>query len=254
MSKTLVLSLAAWGCAAVVVGQTADEVVARNVAARGGAEAWRAVQSMKTSGRMDVGRGMLVPFRLELKRPRRMRLEFEFGGATAVQTYDGTTGWKLMPFLGRSEAIPLSEEELRSAAGQVELDGPLIDYKAKGNKVELLGRESVEGREAFKLKLTLKSGAVRQIYVDAESGLETKLEATHKVRGAEKRLDTYFRDYRTVEGLAIPHVVESRVEGAAGSHKLAIESVQFNAPVADKRFAKPADTKPAGRAAQNTAR
>jgi hypothetical protein len=196
---------------------------------------------MRMSGRMDVGRGMAVPFRLELQRPRRMRLEFDFEGKTAVQTYDGTQGWKLMPFLGRSEAVGMSETELLTAAGQAELDGPLMDYRAKGHSVDLEGRETVEGREAFKLKLTLRSGAVRRVYVDVESGLETKVEATHLVRGKEKRLDTFFRDYRRVGALLIPHVLESRVEGAPANHKLVVTAVELDPPLAEARFGKPGE-------------
>lgn len=241
MPKTLAALLLVCCGVSVAAAQTADEIVAQNAAARGGAAAWRALQSMKMSGSMEVGRGLAVPFRLELKRPRRMRLEFEFEGATAVQTFDGVNGWKVMPFLGRSDATPLSEGELATAAGQAEIDGPLIDYRSKGHTLEFEGKDTVEGREAYKLKLTFKNGAVRRVYVDVQSGLEVKLEATHKVRGADKRLDTFLRDYRKVEGLMIPHVLESKVEGAPTSHKLTINVVELNKPLADARFGKPVE-------------
>jgi outer membrane lipoprotein-sorting protein len=108
MSKTLAAAALLGAVAAAAPAQTVDEIVAKNAAARGGAAAWRAVESMRCAGQMEIGKGMQVPFRLELKRPRKMRLEFEFDGKTAVQTYDGSAGWKLAPYLGRDAAEPLS--------------------------------------------------------------------------------------------------------------------------------------------------
>jgi outer membrane lipoprotein-sorting protein len=240
MSRTL--AIAALSCLGAVAApaQTVDEIVAKNTAARGGAAAWRAVQSMGFAGRMELGQGLLVPFRLELKRPRRMRLEFEFDGKTAVQTYDGTTGWKLSPHLGRESPEPLSEAELASALGQAELDGPLIDYVAKGNRLELEGTETVEGRPTHRVRLTPKSGAARHIYIDVETGLEALLETPYRLRKEEKPLRTYYRDYRAVAGLMVPHLLESRILGSPRSHKLTIDSVRVNPPLADSRFGKPA--------------
>jgi hypothetical protein len=241
MAKRLGLALALFAAAAAGSAQTVDEIAGKNAAARGGAAAWRAVQTLRFTGSMDVGRGMQVPFRLELKRPRRMRLEFDFAGSTTVQTWDGERGFKLAPFLGRDEPEPLSDAEAATAAGQAELDGPLIDYAAKGHRIELLGRETLAGRDTLKLALTLASGARRTVFVDAETGLETQVEAASRVRGEEKPLRTRFSDYRTVAGLVFPHLLESRVEGSPHSHRLTIATVEVNPPLADARFGKPAD-------------
>lgn len=235
--------LAAACAAAVPAGaQTAEEIVAKNVEARGGAAGWRAVTSMRATGRMEVGQGLSVPFRLELKRPRKMRLELDFDGRTAVQTFDGAAGWKLLPYLGRDAAEPLSGPELAAAAGQAELDGPLVDYQPKGHRVELVGREAVNDRDAYRLKVTLKTGAVREVYLDAETFLEAKVAATQRVRGEEKALGTLLRDYHRVAGLAIPYVLESRVEGAPASHTLTIAAVELNVALPDARFGRPAPT------------
>jgi hypothetical protein len=191
------------------------------------------------SGRMDVGRGMQAPFTLLLKRPRKMRLEFLFNGQIVLQAYDGTSGWALRPFLGDRGVEPLTAEELESAAGQAELDGPLIDYEAKGHRVELLGREKVEGRDAFKIAVTLATGAVRHLYLDAETFLEVKVDGTRRVGGTERRLETFFRDYRPVQGLLLPHTLETKVEGVPISQKLSVEKVELNAPLDDAIFAAP---------------
>lgn len=218
---------------------SAEEVVAKNVAARGGLDAWRAVQSLGMAGRMDAGRGMQIPFQLELKRPRKMRLEMKFQGETAVQTYDGAAGFKRMPFLGKPGAEALSAEELQAAASQAELDGPLVDYVAKGYRVELVGREPVEGRDAYKLKVTLGEDRVRHVWVDAETLLEAKVDGTRRVRGADRPLATYYRDYRQVAGLLVPHVLETGVEGAPSKQKLVIDTVVVNPALDDSRFGRP---------------
>jgi len=242
MSRAAGLALLGLCLAGTAGAQTAEEIVARNVAARGGLEAWRAVKSMTLTGHMDVGHDTKVPYRLELARPRRMRLEFEFSGATAVQTFDGHKGWKLMPFLGKREALPLTEQELSLSAGQAELDGPLVDYQAKGHRVELVGEEEVEGRKTTRLRITLASGAVRDVWIDAETGLETKYETTHLVRSEKRRLETYYRDYRSVGSLTIPHRIETRLEGASTSQQVTVEAVRFNDPLGDERFGMPALT------------
>lgn len=239
MSKTmLVAALAMVGLPTAGLAETVDELVARNVAARGGAQAWRAVSSLRLTGRMDVGQGMLVPYVLEQKRPRRMRLEIVFEGQTAVQCTDGERGWKLTPFRGRGEVEPLSDEELREAAGPADLDGLLFDYALKGTRVELLGRETVQGRDAFKLQVELSGGAVRRVYLDAESALEIKVEATKVVGTRDHKVETFYHDWQPVEGLLMPHRYETVMEGAE-PHLLLVESVRVNPPLDDSRFVKP---------------
>lgn len=220
--------------------QTVDELVARNVAARGGTKAWQAVSSLQLSGRMDVGKGMTVPYLLEQKRPGKMRLEFVFDDETAVQTFDGAAGWKLTPFRGRRNAEPMSDAELREAAGTSDLHGLLFDHAKRGHKVELLGREAVLGRDAFKLQVTLPGGAVRWVYLDAQSGLEVKAEALRKIGGRERRVETFYHDWRASDGLLIARRQETRTEGEKVSHPFTVHSVRVNPPLDDARFAMPA--------------
>lgn len=220
--------------------QTVDELVARNVAARGGAEAWREVSSLRLTGQMEVGDGMLVPYVLEQKRPRKMRLEFEFDGETAVQCTDGETGWKVMPFRGRTTPEPMTEAELSEAAGSADLYGLLFDYASRGHSVELLGREQVHGRDAFKLQVTLPGGGLRWVYLDAESGLEVKLEALRTLRGHKRRVETFYHDWEAADGLLIPRRQETQTEGEKEFHLLTVETVSVNPAIDDTRFAMPA--------------
>src|SRR5215472_361679 len=177
---------------------SAAEIVDKNVAARGGLQAWRAVQTLSLEGKLGAGgnhRGTLampmpnpkeltlphrpaeeaqLAFLMELKRGRKTRFELQFAGKTAIQVYDGTNGWKLRPFLNRMEVESYTAEELKIASTQSDLDGPLVDYAAKGTRIDLDGMEKVENRDTYKLKLTLKSGDVTHVWVDAQTFLETK--------------------------------------------------------------------------------
>lgn len=141
-----------------------------------------------------------------------MRLELQFNGQTAVQVYDGTNGWKLRPFLNRRDVEPFTPEEIKKASTQTELDGFLVDYAAKGTRVELDGIEQVEERDAYKLKLTLKNGEVKHVWVDAQTFLEAKVEGQpRRLDGTDHPVEVYYRDYRAVNGLQVPFVLETRV-------------------------------------------
>jgi outer membrane lipoprotein-sorting protein len=234
---------------------TAAQIVERNVAARGGSAAWKAVQTMSWKGKMGAGgttymtvspKGKLeqkereetqLPYRLEFKRPGKSRLELDFNGQTAVQVYDGVKGWKYRPYLGRDEWTPYSADELRQAAAEPGIDGYLIDYASKGATVELAGTDKVEGHAAYVLKVTRKDGQVRRVWVDGQSFLELKVDgAPRKLDGRLHAVEVYPRDYKQDQGLMIAHLQETTVEGVKKTEKVTIESVTVNAPLDDARF------------------
>jgi len=153
-----------------------------------------------------------LPFVMELARPRKQRFELKFNGQTAIQVYDGANGWKLRPFLNRREVEPFSPEETKIASTQADLDGPLVDYAAKGTRIEFVGIEKVEGRDTYKIKLTTKDGYSFHVWIDAQTFLETKIEGQpRRLDGTYHPVEVYFRDYRQVNGLLIPFVLETKV-------------------------------------------
>jgi len=244
----LVLSLAATFAAGAATAPaspapvTADQIVQKNIAAKGGLEAWRAVQSMSYSGKMDAGgkQNPLLPFWMELKRPRKTRVEIEFAHDKAVQVYDGANGWKLRPYLGRKQVEPFSQDELKAAAMESDLDGPLVDYAQKGTTVALEGIEQVEGHDTYKLKLSLKGGQARHVWIDAGTFLEVKIEGVpRRMDGKMRSVQVYCRDYRPVNGLTVPFLLESVVEGDKKPHRMIIETVVVNPNLEDARFTKP---------------
>jgi len=245
---------------------TAEQIVDKNVAARGGLAAWRAVQTLEMKGKMQAGgnnrQSMSVPgvgtkqdmqlvparpkeqvdlpFVMDLQRGRKQRVEIEFNGQTAVQVYDGTHGWKLRPFLNRHQVENFTPEELKAASAQSDLDGLLIDYAAKGSKVELSGVDDVQGRSAYNLTVTDKNGNARHVWVDAESFLEVRVEGTpRRLDGKYHPVSTYLRDYRSVNGLMMPFLLETAVEGVRDNEKIEVETIVSNPKLDEAKFAMP---------------
>ena len=221
---------------------TAAQIVDRNVAARGGLKAWRAVHTLTLSGRMEAGgkKNPALPFVMKMKRPHMTRLEIVFQGKTALQVYDGENGWKIRPFLGRNEVEPFTPAEARAASDWQELDGPLVDYAAKGTKVTLQGMETVEKHKTYKLQLTLRNGEERHVWVDASSFLELKMEGEPRMLdGKLRNVSIFYRDYKKENGLNIPHVLETVVDTGKQAHKMYIEHVAANEAMEDALFAKP---------------
>jgi outer membrane lipoprotein-sorting protein len=222
---------------------TAAQIADKNATARGGVKAWRAVKTLTLSGKLDAGgkKPTRLPFTMQAKRPHKQRVAVEFAGQTALQVFDGKDGWTYRPYLGRSGAEPFSPEELRKSATQDELDGPLLDYAAKGSKLELEGTEMVEGKANYRLKVTTKAGVERHVWVDGKTFLESKIEGNpHRFDGRMRGVQSYLGDYRSVDGLMIPFESETRIEGVrASSHKLTLEKVQINPTIEDSAFSKP---------------
>ena len=221
---------------------TADQIAQRNAQARGGLAAWRSLSAIQFQGQMDAGgkRNVRLPFTLQMKRPRHQRLAIEFEGKTALQVYDGQNGWKLRPFLGRDDPEPFSDDEKQKIAHQDDLDGPLIDYAAKGSRLELEGTETVEGKANYRLKVTGKDGHARHIWVDGTTFLETKIEGNpRRLDGRMHAVENYLRDYRQVGGLLIPYVSEAKVEGVPQTRKMTVEKVVLNPRLEDQLFGKP---------------
>lgn len=238
--RSLLFLLLAVALAPAARAQTVDEVLAKHYDAQGGLEKLRKIQTLRMLGRMEVGPGMEAPITMDKKRPKMQRMEFTFSGMTGVSAYDGTHGWQLMPFMGQKTAEPLSAEDAKQVEDQADFDGPLVDWKAKGHTVELVGKESVDGADAFKLKITKKSGQVEYYYIDAESYLAVKREGKQVARGTEVDTETLFGSYKAVDGLVFPYSLTMGAKGAEHHQTITIDSIAVNVPIDDARFAMPA--------------
>jgi hypothetical protein len=263
---------------AQVPSLTAAQVLEKHIAARGGAQAWKAVQGLQLTGKIDAGTGdnnvramkiveagkkatgrgtnaeiaaangpketgaqVQLPFTLDLQRPNKMRLEIMVAGKPAVQVYDGRQGWKLRPFLNRTDSEQFTKEEAKTEASRDDLDGPLIGSAAKGAKVDLEGSELVDGQPAYKLKVTQKNGDVKHVWVDAKTFLDVKIDGfPRRLDGKMRDVYVYQRDFRKVDGgVMIPFVQETMVDGYSDKHKLVIEKAAVNPHLDDTLFARP---------------
>jgi hypothetical protein len=232
--SAVILALAA--VASPASAPTLDDVVAQYVAARGGREALAAVRTLRMSGRATGDGGRVAIVRREIARPGRIRTEFVFQGTTGVYAWDGAAGWRVSPLDGRFEAEAMEAEDAAAAADQADIDGPLVEWKAKGHSIELMGPRPLPSGPAQELKLTLKSGAVRHVFVDAVTGLVVRTEATRRLRGRELTLETVFSDHRKVAGVTFPHAIETAVTGRPRRLRIVVETVEVNPPLDDTRF------------------
>jgi hypothetical protein len=184
----------------------------------------------------DPDKVVELPYRLEMKRPLKTRLEIDVNGKTAVQIYDGVHGVKIRPYLGRDAAEPYTPAELELAAAEQELDGPLVDHERKGTKVALDGIDKVNGSDAYKLKLTFKNGTVRHVWIDATSFLDVKMDGSRHLDGKTHIIETYLKNYKPVNGLMFPMQTETVIQGVPGSTKITVATVSVNPTLDDGRF------------------
>ena len=242
--------LAALGIAEALAAQTekptADELVARSIQARGGLEKIKSIQSMRMTGKMKLADETL-PTVLEIKRPSMTRWEFTFDGQTAVQAYDGKTAWMLMPFAGVTQPQKMSPSETADIELQADIDGPLVDAAAKGNTIEVVGREKIEGDvDAWHLKIKRKTGDTRDVYLDAKTYLQVLAVTKRSVDGKDVEIRSTIGDYRDVSGLMLPHSFEAAASGVDQTQSLKFEKIELNVPIDDSRFAMPSKPEPPG--------
>lgn len=227
----------------LALGQTVDEIVAKNVEAKGGLAAWQGVKSARMTAKLTISSPMgqmEAPIVMEFKAPNKLRVEFTMQGMTGIQVFDGEKGWSVMPFMGKPEPEPIAGDQLQELVERADFAGPLFDYKKKGHKLELLGEEDMEGTPSYKLKLTRKSGSVSTIYIDKEHFLDFMTVIKRKVRGNEMEVTNILGDFKKEGPLLIPHSIESSAGEGMGTQVVTLEKVELNIDLPDERFGKPA--------------
>ncbi|MFN2476689.1 MAG: hypothetical protein ABR526_10170 [Chthoniobacterales bacterium] len=216
---------------------TVNELVAKNVEAKGGAEALKSLGSVKLSGKLLVNGGRFeMAYAQTKKRPGEVRTEATVQGLTMVQAFDGKEGWKISPFQGRKDPEKMAPDDTKSLVEEAEVDGPLIDWQEKGSTVEYLGTEDVDGTQAHKLKVTRKNGDVSYVYLDPEHFLEIRVRTQRTERGAQVEVETDLGDYEKVGGVFVPFSVESGQKGDPDKQKIIIEKAEANVPADDSMF------------------
>jgi hypothetical protein len=241
-----VILLAAVSCLSVfTLAQTADELVEKNIQAKGGMEKIKAIKSVRITGKLTAGGGFNAQTAQINERPNLVRETFSLQGMTAVQAYDGTTGWQIQPFGGHKDPELMGEDDLRDLLLDADFDGPLVDYKEKGNTVEYLGHDVVDGDDALRLKVTLKDGDIIYYYLDPDTFLEIRKEVQEFIRGSVRESVVDMGSYKPVNGVMYPFSIAQGSKANPGAQTTTVEKVVANVPLDKAEFAVPASLKQA---------
>lgn len=216
---------------------TVDEIIAKNTQAKGGADKLKGMQTMQMSGKATV-QGMEVSMMVYSKRPNMTRQEVKIQDKTIVSAFDGTTAWAVNPMMGMDTPQELSGPQAESLKDQADFDGVLTDYKAKGHTVELVGTETIDGKKTYHLKVTKKSGQVQHYYLDADSGIDLRVQTTMEQGGQQMTIASDLSNYQPVNGIMVPFSLKQSVNGQPLMN-MTIDKVQFNVPMEDSLFKMP---------------
>jgi len=223
---------------------SADELVAKNVAARGGMEGIGAIKSLRLQGKMHIaGFGVDIDASQSYKRPGAYRFEGTLQGMTMVQSYDGKEAWRIFPFQGRKDPERTSADDAKELAEQADFEGAWVNAAAKGNKLEYVGSEDVDGTEAHKLTVKLANGDVQYVWFDPDAFLVIRTLKQRTVRGVERREESDYSDYEKVNGTYVAFATSSGGVGDTQKSTFTVEKAEANVALEDSWFAFPAGGK-----------
>jgi len=246
MRHTVMVLIAVFGFSVFACPQTAEELVTRNIQAKGGIDKIKSVKTRRMTGRLKGFRGRVAVIGQSNARPNRVRETFSMQGMTAVQAYDGSAGWQIQPFRGRKEPELMGEDTLRDLLLDADFDGPLVDSAEKGNTVEFLGHDTVDGDDALRLRVTLKNGDIVYYYLDPDTYLEIRKETQQFIRGSVRERVMDLGSYKPVNGVMYPFSFSEGPKSNPGAQVTTIEKVEVNMELPDSNFALPASLKAAG--------
>src|ERR1700685_2845339 len=235
-----VLVLIAVCCLATIsFSQTADELIAKNIQARGGMEKIKGIKTLRMRGKFEGGSGFTAAVTQENQRPDLIRETFSLQGMTAVQAYDGSAGWQIQPFGGRKDPQLMGEDDLRDLLLDADLDGPLVDYKEKGSTVEFLGHDVVEGDDALRLKVTLKNGDIIYDYLDPDTFIEIRREIQQFIRGSVRDRVMGLGSYKPVAGVMFPCSSPSGPKNNPDAQTYTMQKMEANVTIDPRDFMLP---------------
>ena len=220
--------------------QTADELVNKNIQAKGGLDKIKAAKTRMAVGKVKGARGRVAVFKQMNMRPDLVRQDLSIQGMTAVQAYDGSVGWQTKPFRGRKDPELMGEDTLRDLLLAADFDGPLVDYAEKGNKIEYLGHDEVDGDDALRLKVTLKNGDILYYYLDPDTYLEIRKEIQQFVRGSVRERVVDLGSYKPVDGVMYPFSISEGSKNNPDAQVISLEKIEANVALRDSDFALPA--------------
>lgn len=216
---------------------SADDIVAKNLAAKGGVEKLRGVTSVRTSGRMKSARGSVAVTNWT-KRPNWMRREIVADGQTQVIAFDGKTLWGINPLMSSQPQVITGPGADRTRQDADDFDSPLLDYKEKGSRIELVPGDG-EATGGPHLRVTKKNGSIQDLYLNPTTFLEDRITMEVEQGGRKAVVATELSNYKDVDGMMVPFTVRQTFNGQVQGEVL-YERIQFNLPLGDELFRMPA--------------
>jgi hypothetical protein len=240
MRHAVIVLLAVCCFGAVSHSQTADELIAKNIQARGGMEKMKAIKTLRITGKLDASGGFTASVGQENQRPSLIRETFTLQGMTQVQAYDGANGWQIQPFGGKKDPELMGEDDVRDLLLDADFDGPLVDYKEKGSTVEYLGHDVVDGDDALRLKVTLKNGDIIYCYLDPDTFIEIRREIHQFIRGSVRDRVMGLGSYKAVAGVMYPFSISQGPKDHPDEQTVTIKKIAVNVPIDPADFNLPA--------------
>ena len=234
----ILISLGCFGGASALA-QTADDLIARNIEARGGLERINAIKTIRVTGKIKGFGGRVMAMGEENARPDLVRVTTTMQGMTAIDAYDGTTGWQVEPFGGKKDPQLMGEDSLRDLLLDADFDGPLVDYKAKGSTVEFLGHDVVDGDDALRLKVTIKNGDIIYDYLDPDTYIEIRREIQQFIRGSVRERVESLGSYKPVAGVMFPFTIATGSRNNPDAQTITVQKMEVNVPIDPADFALP---------------
>ena len=219
-----------------------SQIIEENVKARGGLKIWRKVQTLVMSGTLYTGRAESpqIPIVIQLKRPNMNRQEMTVRGQKLVQAFNGISGWKIRNFHGQNMIAPYGPEDAASARAWQDFLAPLADYAQRNIHIEFDGIEKLNGKPAYRLRLTRPDQSEQRLWIDAKSFLDVKFDDSLRLsNGKIFYVSTVYTDYRAVDGVQIPSSMEIYVQGGKAVRKMVFRQIAINSPIDDSAFARP---------------
>jgi len=243
MRHAVIVLIAVCCLATISFSQTADELIANNIQARGGMEKLKGIKTLRMRGRFEGGGGFTAAVTQENQRPDLIRETFTLQGMTSVQAYDGSTGWQIQPFGGKKDPELMGEDDLRDLLLDADFDGPLVDYKEKGSTVEFLGHDVVDGDDALRLKVTLKNGDIIYEYLDPDTFIEIRKEIQQFIRGSVRDRVVGYGSYKPVDGVMYPFSISQGPKNHPDAQTTTVRKMEANVAIDPADFALPASLK-----------
>ena len=218
--------------------QTADQVIQKYTTAVGGLAAFNAVKTAKMTG-IVTSQGNELTLTVQIINGKAVRNDLAAMGQSVTNSYKDGKGWKINPFAGITTATDMTSAELIDYKSQTMLANNLMDYKARGHKVELVGQEVVDGIKTNKIKLTNKDdNKITTFFISAADNTLVKSVTTRNMQGQEIDVETFYSNIKEFNGMKF---ATTRIQKLGGQtlQEVNIKTIEFNIQIDEKIFDKP---------------